>query len=431
MNQSSTHASSTTTTTTTTYRLALSALSAVAFLTYCSIDDTNREYGPEDQTGQGGDSSSSPNSGGEAGQRSTGSAGDGGTSSGEAGAAGEGGIASGRGGEGGSVEPPVATGGGPTCTSRCAEIGDECSSPDDCESGRCVDGVCCESSCSGACEACSAELTGAASGVCAAVSRDTDPDDDCEDEGAASCGQTGMCDGDGACAIYGATTVCGAATCSSGMAESERRCDGEGACEAAERTACAPFLCGEEECRTECQKDSDCASGSFCVVGVCGPRAQLLEACEQDIDCARGECFGRLCGLAVESIGLEGDEVPGGGGQIFVRGWYESDENGRNRQLVGEFSSDFRLYFSLDMNTQMDSPQPPGTYFLLTGEEGSDPLTRTFQFNLSDGTSVTKEVQASRSDNMLLHPDAVVGGGDPFVLFEFTGADVNVLRKEY
>lgn len=426
-----------------TYRLGLSALGAAAFLTYCSIDDSNREFGPEEQTGQGGDGTShsgqsagqggdgTSHSGGEAGQGTTASAGDGGTTSSEAGGAGEGGVApSNNGGEAGTVEPPAA-GGGPSCSSRCAAIGDECSAPNDCESGRCVDGVCCESSCAGPCQACSAELTGAASGVCAAVSRDTDPDDDCEDEGAASCGQTGSCDGDGACAVYDSTTVCAAASCSGGTAESERRCDGSGECAAGEQTSCAPFTCGASACRSECSQDSYCASGSYCVVGVCGPKAELLEACDEDMDCARGKCLGHICGLTVNSIGIDGDEVPGGGGQIFVRGWYASDANGRNRQLVGEISGDFRLYFEIHRNTQMDSPQPPGTYFLLTGEEGSDPLTRSFQFNLSDGTSVTKEVQASRSDNMLLYPDATVGSGDPFVLFEFTGADVNVLRKEY
>ena len=414
-----------------TCRLGLSALGAVTLLTYCSIDDSKREFGPEAPTGQGGEPTES--SGGQAGRPDPGNAGEGGDApipAPEGGAAGEPGMPPSSGGEAGASEP-AATGGSATCTSRCAALGDECSAPGDCESGRCVDGVCCESSCSGACEACSAELTGAASGVCAAVLRNTDPDDDCEDEGAESCGQTGMCDGDGACAIYGSTTVCGSAGCSAGTAQSERHCDGEGECEAAEQTACAPFLCGESACRTDCEQDSDCVAASYCVVGVCGPKAELLAACEQDMDCARGKCFGRSCGLAVQSIELNGDAVPGGGGQIFVRGWYAADENGNDRRLVGELSSEFRLYSSVHMNTQMDSPQPPGTYFLLTGEEGSDPLTRSFQFNLSDGTSVTKEVQASRSDNMLLHPEAEVGGGDPFVLFEFTGADVNVLRKEY
>jgi hypothetical protein len=68
---------------------------------------------------------------------------------------------------------------------------------------------------------------------------------------------------------------------------------------------------------------------------------------------------------------------------------------------------------------------------LCTGAEGSDPLTRTYQFNFSDGTSVSKAVQAARSDNILLYPDATVGSGDDYVLFHFTGADVEVLRKKF
>jgi len=427
----------------TTFHLGVSALGAATFLTFCSIDDENREFGP-DPTGQGGDSTTS---GGQAGERASGMAGEGGSAGTDAGAGGGGvseaggavgigeGGGGGGGGGGGTPEPPAATGGAPDvvpgCTSRCTALGEACEAPGDCESGRCVDGVCCESSCTGPCEACSGELTGAASGVCAAVLPDTDPDDDCEDEGAESCGSTGQCDGEGACALYPSSTVCGEASCSEGTALSERLCDGEGACEGGNHTECTPYACGANECRSSCTGDDDCASGSFCVIDKCGSRSQLLGPCAEEQDCARGKCYGGKCGLAVQSIGIEGDAVPGGGGQIFVRGWYRADQNGQNRTLAGEISSQFRLYGSLDINTQMASPQGPGTFFLLTGEEGSDPLTRTFQFNLSDGTSVTKEVQASRSDNMLLHPDAVVGGGDPFVLFEFTGADVIVLRKEY
>lgn len=421
-------------------RFGLSALGAATLLTFCSIDDSDREFGPEEQAaGQGG--SSITGAGGEAGESRPGVAGEGGFGGSggvetRPGAGGEpdAGGAAGSGGAGGADEPVPIGGGpddGPGCTSRCTPLGEACEAPADCESGRCVDGVCCESSCNGPCEACSEELTGAASGLCAPVLPDTDPDDDCEDEGAASCGTTGECDGDGACAFYPATTVCAERSCSDGTAVNERRCDGEGSCESENHTECTPYACGGNECRSSCSGDSHCASGSFCVIDKCGPRSPLLGPCAEEQDCARGKCYGGICALAVQSIAIRGDAVPGGGGQIFTRGWYKSDQYGQNRVMVGEIIPEFRMYGSLDIHTPLDSPQGPGTYFLLTGAEGSDPLTRSFQFNLSDGTSVTKEVEASRSDNLLLYPDATVGSGDPFVLFEFTGADVIVHRMEY
>lgn len=54
-----------------------------------------------------------------------------------------------------------------------------------CASGFCVDGVCCETACDGACEACD----GAVDGSCAPIARGADPDNEC----------ALTCDGEGAC----------------------------------------------------------------------------------------------------------------------------------------------------------------------------------------------------------------------------------------
>jgi hypothetical protein len=157
----------------------------------------------------------------------------------------------------------------------------------------------------------------------------------------------------------------------------------------------------------------------------------LLGECDEVADCSRGQCIDERCGLYVESIGIDGDAVPGGGGQLFMRGWWKSDANGRNLVAISDFGDVVYMYQSIHRNSILDDPLPPDSYVLLTGAEGSDPLTRTFQFNFSDGTSVSKVVEASRSDNMLLYPDAEPGSGDDYILFHFTGADVEVLRKEF
>src|ERR1051326_6861422 len=78
-----------------------------------------------------------------------------------------------------------------------------------------------------------------------------DPHGMCRDQGAASCKQTGLCDGDGTCAVYPAGTVCGQTGCDPGgkMVLSGGTCNGAGMCDGA-----APVKC---------------ADGTTCIAGVC------------------------------------------------------------------------------------------------------------------------------------------------------------------
>src|SRR5690606_29656997 len=72
--------------------------------------------------------------------------------------------------------------------------GNSCVTADDCHTGFCVDGVCCETACNGTCEACASEFTGGEDGVCAPVlggcvepdagSEEPDAGDDAGDEDA-------------------------------------------------------------------------------------------------------------------------------------------------------------------------------------------------------------------------------------------------------
>ncbi|MFT5434559.1 MAG: hypothetical protein ACI9OJ_005272, partial [Myxococcota bacterium] len=56
---------------------------------------------------------------------------------------------------------------------RCAAaprgVGDACSTPSECDSGHCVDGLCCNAACTDACEACHQAATGLGDGACAPV----------------------------------------------------------------------------------------------------------------------------------------------------------------------------------------------------------------------------------------------------------------------
>src|SRR5262245_24558190 len=57
------------------------------------------------------------------------------------------------------------------------DLGATCASGDECGSGQCVDGVCCESACNGVCEACNLPTS---VGKCAAVAAGEDPAKECK-----------------------------------------------------------------------------------------------------------------------------------------------------------------------------------------------------------------------------------------------------------
>ena len=84
-----------------------------------------------------------------------------------------------------------AAGSGGTTTTALGELGDACTGGDGCQSQHCSDGVCCDTACDGACEACvGAKSGGGLDGTCGPVPAGTDPDDECT---AAACGGSGRC----------------------------------------------------------------------------------------------------------------------------------------------------------------------------------------------------------------------------------------------
>jgi len=65
--------------------------------------------------------------------------------------------------------------------------GAACSPTAVCASGNCVDGVCCEGTCLGTCQACSSARTGASNGLCRPVKPGTDPDNECAEATPKTC----------------------------------------------------------------------------------------------------------------------------------------------------------------------------------------------------------------------------------------------------
>jgi hypothetical protein len=169
-----------------------------------------------------------------------------------------------------------------TCASKdnksCSSVG-ECKlalgvaapTGDACASGNLVDGVCCATAKCGICETCDVAKKEIAQfpGQCSAARVDTDPRDDCKDEGAASCGSNGSCDGRGRCQLHKSGTKCGESVCSGSRATGQL-CTGAGACaQNAAGVDCAPFACRDGGCVDRCATDADCVATHRCDAGKC------------------------------------------------------------------------------------------------------------------------------------------------------------------
>jgi len=127
--------------------------------------------------------------------------------------------------------------------------GSPCTSRDQCASGFCSDGVCCNQDCRGSCMSCA----GATPGTCAPAAVGADPHNDCTAQPMATCGTTGLCDGAGACRLYPASTPCGSTpSCSSSgtAVVLTRVCNGTGACVPDTVHDCQGFLCSNASCGT-------------------------------------------------------------------------------------------------------------------------------------------------------------------------------------
>jgi hypothetical protein len=149
-------------------------------------------------------------------------------------------------------------------------LGSACAVGSGCDSGFCVAGRCCESTCDGVCEACSE------SGLCRAAPAD---DERCPP---VTCGN--------------ALTTCATFA----ELQTNNRCQSLGVC----KTACDPLTVALD---TACEEVAPGINGRCNPAGNCvDPRSTLGAACQSDIDCSEGTCIdgvccGEACGAACES----------------------------------------------------------------------------------------------------------------------------------
>ncbi|MBI2393058.1 MAG: hypothetical protein HYV09_25970 [Deltaproteobacteria bacterium] len=150
----------------------------------------------------------------------------------------------------------------------------ECSRAADCETGFCVDGVCCATSCTGGCERCD---TSGASGACTAVS-----------------GAFNHCAPGNTC-IKNACVPSAGTTCSADRLSVVSK---DGA-----PTSCAPYVCDNSVgvCAKECASSVDCAPGSLCSAGTkqCVPAAP---AADDEGGCAASPRPSRPWGAAFAAV---------------------------------------------------------------------------------------------------------------------------------
>jgi hypothetical protein len=173
-------------------------------------------------------------------------------------------------------------------------VGAVCSRSSECASNQCAQGVCCATACTASCFSCS--LPGNI-GTCTPVpAGGADPTNTCRDQGAASCGSDGTCNGTGGCKRYAPGTVCVAARCSAGTYTSESTCDGQGRCEAGSMRPCSPFVCnsGGTACFNSCTDNNQCIPTRMCQDGQCG-RKEDGAACAEDDECASTHCVDGFC----------------------------------------------------------------------------------------------------------------------------------------
>lgn len=176
------------------------------------------------------------------------------------------------------------------------ENGTACTKASECVSGNCVDGVCCETKCDGDCVACTAAKKGKGSdGECGPVKNGTDPDNECDAEGADTCRLDGMCNGAGSCRMHQKGTSCGDSACNANLV-SGKICDGFGHCDTTfSGVDCGAYVCKGKGCATPCATNADCTSGSFCDTGTCTAKLEKGQACTANAACSSGNCSDGVC----------------------------------------------------------------------------------------------------------------------------------------
>lgn len=192
------------------------------------------------------------------------------------------------------------------CKPRAAN-GASCGAASECASNYCVDGVCCNSACTGQCESCAEDK-----GNCLAIKGEPRaPRMACG--GDAAC--AGACNGiNGGSCTFKVGSEC-ASSCAANS-ETISTCDMSGACKAGASTACPGYSCdGSTRCRKSCTAPSDCLDKYSCIDGKCAPATSTCSSdnLSVEVDGKSTSCGATICrdGKCVEKCTGTADCAPG------------------------------------------------------------------------------------------------------------------------
>jgi hypothetical protein len=187
--------------------------------------------------------------------------------------------------------------------------GQPCSAGTECLSTHCVDGVCCDTACTGACRSCSLS---SAPGKCSAIpAGNADPRGVCQDMTPAACSSNGKCDGAGGCQKYKMGTICAPETCAANVYTPPSTCSSTGQCVAPDSLPCSPYVCNGATCFNACTATAaNCLAPNVCNGNSCGLKNNGA-SCSAGTECgstfcAQGVCCDKACTGACQSCALAG-----------------------------------------------------------------------------------------------------------------------------
>jgi len=162
-----------------------------------------------------------------------------------------------------------------------SQLGQSCKDGSTCDSGYCVDGVCCDTPCDGLCMGCRAAVRAdeGADGTCGPVVAGFDPTESCPNNPA--CSARPACDGMGRCTCSRPVGTC-SATDSTVLSD-----DSTGTRESS--VDCSPYRCANGACLVTCADPSDCALGVVCGADQrCGSGVTVRSQRDPGPDCQVG-----------------------------------------------------------------------------------------------------------------------------------------------
>ncbi|MDB4965477.1 MAG: hypothetical protein JWN44_1166 [Myxococcales bacterium] len=187
----------------------------------------------------------------------------------------------------------VCNGGG-ACKKNLAQA---CGSGAECYNNICVDGYCCNTTCSSQCNACNVTPGTCTVVTGAVVNLNMPARTACTGSGTCA----GTCDGTNlSCQLPGSMTPCGSQTCTQGAGGAVVTLAGScsaGSCSQVSQPACTYTQCAGTSCATTCAGDTDCVAGFYCdSASHCTAQKAGGSSCTPATDCYMGgacrECTG-------------------------------------------------------------------------------------------------------------------------------------------